>query len=222
MARQIEVGDTFQDARKGQSGTVRIVSIKPTGPCFQIRWSHMDEFKLCPYVTEERLMEITAGKEPISRVDQEVPSDIDLLEPETLTPADYVSAHVYPSSDGSVVVQYFAFSQALDDSYGSDCRALRNEVTGKYLFDNKETADAVLVAKMIANATYPYRLSPDTDVYAMTFPDKRALLERLRLKIFGGRNYIESDDFTKAVKIELSRIAQASPPSDKPILITWN
>jgi hypothetical protein len=220
-ATSYEVGDTFHDARDNRSDTVRIVSIDPTGQCFQLRWSRMDEFELCPYVTGDRLSEITGGAAPVFRKTEETPENIDHFDPEVLTPAEYTKAHVYPRSDGSVLVKYFAWAEALDRSDGSECRALRNEVTGKFLFDEKMTSIAPVAAQMIAADLYPYRLSPDTHISATTFPEKRTLLERLRPKVFGGPSFVPSDDLTKALEVELNKLAKAAAPSASPILTDW-
>jgi hypothetical protein len=56
-------------------------------------------------------------------------------------------------------------------------------------------------------------MSPDTVVSARLFPEKRSLLERIRLKVFGGTATIPNDEFTDAIEAELGNIAEASPPS---------
>jgi hypothetical protein len=163
----------------------------------------------------------TEAATPTARMREEAPEGFDHFDPEVLTPAEYASAHVYARSDGSVLVQYFAWAQALDQSKGSGCRALRNEVTGELLFDGKLTSVAPAAAQKIEAALYPYRLSPETRITATTFPEKRSLLDRLRLKVFGGPAFVPSDDLTKALEAELSKLAKAAAPSDTPILTDW-
>jgi hypothetical protein len=56
-------------------------------------------------------------------------------------------------------------------------------------------------------------MSPDTVVSARLFPEKRSLLDRIRLKVFGGTATIPNDEFTDAIEAELTKLAEAAPPS---------